>query len=45
MEVRIARSHAAIDESYGQNVLDLTLARCDVKELLENARIVRFLSS
>lgn len=34
----------AVEESYGQNVLHLTLARGYVKKLLENARIVRFLS-
>jgi ParB/RepB/Spo0J family partition protein len=35
----------SIEESYGQNVLHLTLARGYVKKLLENARVVRFLSS
>ena len=35
----------AVEESYGQNVLHLTLARGYVKKLLENARVVRFLSS
>lgn len=35
----------AVEESYGQNILNLTLARGYVKKLLENARVVRFLSS
>ena len=35
----------AVEESYGQNMLNLTLARGYVKKLLENARVVRFLSA
>ena len=35
----------AIEESYGGNMLNLTLARGYVKKLLENAKIVRYLSS
>jgi ParB/RepB/Spo0J family partition protein len=35
----------AIEDTYGQNVLNLTLARGYVKKLLENARVVRFLSA
>jgi len=35
----------AVEENYGQNMLNLTLARGYVKKLLENARVVRFLSA
>jgi len=35
----------AVEDSYGQNMLNLTLARGYVKKLLENVRVVRFLSS
>ncbi|HEV3272804.1 MAG TPA: plasmid partitioning protein RepB C-terminal domain-containing protein [Candidatus Methylacidiphilales bacterium] len=35
----------AVEESYGENVLNLTLARGYVKKLLQNAKVVRFLSS
>jgi hypothetical protein len=34
-----------IEESYGRNVVDLTLARGYLKKLLENSRVVGFLSS
>ncbi len=33
----------AVEESYGDNVLNLTCARGYVKKLLENAKVVRFL--
>ena len=35
----------AVEQSYGENVLNLTLARGYVKKLLQNAKVVRFLSS
>jgi hypothetical protein len=35
----------AVEQSYGENVLNLTLARGYVKKLLLNAKVVRFLSS
>jgi hypothetical protein len=35
----------AVEKSYGENVLHLTLARGYVKKLLMNAKVVRFLSS
>jgi ParB-like chromosome segregation protein Spo0J len=34
-----------IDESYGRNVVNLTLARGYVKKLLENAKVVKYLAS
>ena len=41
----LERDFKAIEESYGKNVLHLTLARGYVKKLLENSRVVRFLSA
>ncbi len=41
----LERDFKAIEETYGENVLNLTLARGYVKKLLENARVVRFLSA
>ena len=35
----------AVEQSYGENVLNLTLARGYVKKVLLNAKVVRFLSS
>lgn len=35
---------AMLDESYGRNVVDLTLARGYLKKLLDNGKIVRFLA-
>ena len=35
----------AVEQTYGENVLNLTLARGYVKKLLLNAKVVRFLSS
>jgi ParB-like chromosome segregation protein Spo0J len=34
-----------LDESYGRNVVNLTIARGYLKKLLENARVVRYLAS
>ena len=34
----------AVEESYGENVLNLTCARGYIKKLLENAKVVRFLN-
>ncbi|MEQ2005275.1 MAG: plasmid partitioning protein RepB C-terminal domain-containing protein [Limisphaerales bacterium] len=34
----------AVEESYGENVLNLTLARGYIKKLLENVKVVRFLN-
>lgn len=34
----------AVEESYGENVLNLTLARGYIKKLLENTKVVRFLT-
>lgn len=35
----------AIEETYGENMLNLTLARGYIKKLLENAKVVRFLNT
>ena len=35
----------AVEEGYGEDMLNLTLARGYIKRLLENAKVVRFLSS
>jgi hypothetical protein len=35
----------AVQQSYGDNVFNLTLAGAYVKKLLVNAKVVRFLSS
>ena len=35
----------AVEQSYGENVLNLTLASAYVKKLLLNAKVIRFLSS
>jgi ParB-like chromosome segregation protein Spo0J len=34
----------AVEESYGENMLNLTLARGYVKKLIDNAKVVRFLN-
>ena len=34
-----------IDESYGRDVVNLTIARGYVKKLLENAKVVRYLAA
>ncbi len=41
----IERDFRAIDESYGENMLNLTLARTYIKKLLDNAKVVRFLNA
>jgi len=40
----IEREVKAVDQAYGENMLNLTLARGYVKRLLDNARVVRFLN-
>lgn len=40
----IEREVKAVDQAYGENMLNLTLARGYIKRLLENAKIVRFLN-
>ncbi len=35
----------AVEQTYGENVLNLTLAKGYIKKLLQNAKVVRFLSS
>ena len=35
----------AVEESYGENMLNLTLARGYVKKLGDNAKVVRFLNT
>jgi hypothetical protein len=35
----------AVEESYGENMLNLTLARGYVKKLVDNAKVVRFLNA
>jgi hypothetical protein len=35
----------AVEQSYGQNVFNLTLAKGYVKKLLQNNKVVRFLTS
>jgi hypothetical protein len=34
----------AVEESYGENMPNLTLARGYIKKLLDNAKVVRFLN-
>lgn len=41
----LERDFAVIDESYGRNVVDLTLARGYLKKLLDNGKVVRFLNA
>lgn len=40
----IERGVIAVEQTYGENMLNLTLARGYVKPLLENAKVVRFLN-
>ncbi len=40
----IERDFAVLDDSYGKNVVDLTLARGYLKKLLDNGKVVRFLT-
>jgi hypothetical protein len=35
----------AVEETYGENMLNLTLARGYIKKLLDNAKVVRFLNT
>jgi hypothetical protein len=44
MEI-LERDFKAVEESYGENMLNFTFARGYVRKLLDNAKIVRFLSS
>lgn len=44
MEI-LERDFKAIEETYGENMLNLTLARGYVKKLLDNSKVVRFLTS
>jgi hypothetical protein len=34
----------AVEESYGENMLNLTLARGYIRKLIDNAKVVRFLN-
>lgn len=40
----LERDMKAVEESYGENMLNLTLARGYVKKLIDNAKVVRFLN-
>jgi ParB-like chromosome segregation protein Spo0J len=40
----LEKDFAVLDESYGRNVVDLTLARGYLKKLLDNGKVVRFLA-
>jgi CRISPR/Cas system-associated protein Csx1 len=40
----LERDIKAVDQAYGANMLNLTLARGYVKRLLDNAKVVRFLN-
>lgn len=40
----LERDFLLLNESYGRDVMELTLARAYVKKLLDNARVLRFLS-
>jgi hypothetical protein len=35
----------AVEASYGENMLNLTLARGYIKRLMENAKVVKFLAA
>jgi ParB-like chromosome segregation protein Spo0J len=39
----LERDLKAVDESYGENMLNLTLARGYIKKLLNNAKVIRFM--
>lgn len=41
----LERDFKAVEQSYGENMLQFTLIRGYVKKLLENGKVVRFLSS
>lgn len=40
----LERDFLLLNDSYGRNVMELTLARAYVKKLLDNARVIRFLA-
>ena len=40
----VERDLKAVEESYGENILNLTCARGYIKKLLDNAKVVRFLN-
>ena len=40
----LERDLKAVEETYGENMLNLTLARGYIRKLLENAKVARFLS-
>ena len=40
----LERDVKAVDATYGENMLNLTLARGYVKKLVDNAKVVRFLN-
>lgn len=40
----LEKDFAVLDEGYGRNVVDLTLARGYLKKLLDNGKVVRFLA-
>lgn len=40
----LEKDFAMLDETYGRNVVDLTLARGYLKKLLDNRKVVRFLA-
>jgi hypothetical protein len=41
----LERDLKAVDQAYGVNMLNLTLARGYIKKLMENGKVVRFLSA
>lgn len=43
--VTLERGMKTVEDAYGENVLNLTLARGYIKKLLENARVVKFLKA
>ena len=45
-EIRaLEKDFSVLDESYGRNVVDLTLARGYLKKVLDNGKVVRFLAA
>ena len=40
----LEKDFAMLDDAYGRNVVDLTLARGYLKKLLDNGKVVRFLA-
>ena len=41
----IGQDVKAIESSYGENMLNLTIAKAYIKKLIDNARVVRFLTA